>query len=362
MSIGLWSTRYSEITGQAIVTRRVAQHVLPALGGFRHYVFPATGRPVAVAFWVVSWMRLWLDIVFGKINTLYVVCSRSNPGFVRDVPALMAAQAGVHVVVHSHGADIADLLKQRWFSRLARWLYAPCDMIVPSTHMTESLNSLVKTVSVCEAFYDGNARCIDDDLRRRHNGLVVLWNSNVMASKGFFDVFAAIEHLRRAGLSIKLVCLGALVADKEMTFDALSSRFSALGNPSWFDYQGRQPHDEAVKRLNNADVIALPSRHPSESQGIAVIEAMCGGKAIVASDIPALRATLKDYPADYVSTHSVAGVTWALRRIYFEKIMDPQAFIKARLDDALKARKRFSVDRFDRQMADTLGARTLSIE
>lgn len=362
MSIGLWSTHYSEITGQAIVTRRVAQHVLPTLDGFRHYVFPATGRPIAVALWVTSWIRLWLDIVFGRIDTLYLVCSRSNAGFVRDMPALMAAQAGVRVVVHSHGGDIVDLLKRRWFSGVVRWLYAPCDMIVPSTHLVESLNSLVRTVTVCEAFYDGNARRMDDDTHRRHNGLVVLWNSNVMASKGFFDVFAAIECLQRAGLSIKLVCLGALVADREMAFEALSSRFSSLGNPSWFDYQGRQPHAEAVKRLNNADVIVLPSRHHAESQGIAIIEAMCVGKAIVVSDIPALRATLKDYPADYVPTHSVAAVTQALHRIYLEKIMAPQVFINARFDDALKAQERFSVDRFDRQMADMLGTKSLSIE
>ncbi|MDA9277876.1 glycosyltransferase [Amylibacter sp.] len=354
MSIALWSTNYSEVTGQAIVTCRVAEHVMPELGASREFVFPPSANPRAVARWLWVIFRMWRDIALGRIGTLYLVCSRSNGGFVRDAPALLAAKTGVRVIVHSHGSDIIDLLKVRKLSPLARWFYRSCHMIVPSEHLREPLIPYVRSVHVCEGFYAGP----DDVLEVRRTvgteSLTVLWNSNVMASKGFFDLFAAIKALHADGCPITLICLGGLVADAELGCEALQKRFSALGKPNWFDYRGRQPHERAVKMLGQADLICLPSRYSSESQGIVIIEAMCAGKAIVASDIPALRATLGDYPASFVPVNSVTALSRALRSLAHEKTCDPVRFHQLRSQFAAKARERFSTARFDLEMKNIL--------
>jgi glycosyltransferase involved in cell wall biosynthesis len=353
-SIALWSSDYTELTGQAIITLRVAGYVLPELGASREFVFPPSAHPRAVArwFWVV--LRLWREIALGQIGTLYLVCSRSNGGFVRDIPALLAAKIGVRVIVHSHGSDIVDLLTVRKLSSLARWFYSSCHMIVPSEHLREPLVPYVRSVHVCEGFYAGSQDMLEVGRKVETESLTVLWNSNVMVSKGFFDLFAAIKALQADGYPVKLIGLGKLVADEELGPEALNKRFSSLGTPDWFDYRGRQPHKQSVEMLAQADVICLPSRYSSESQGLVIIEAMCAGKAIVVSDIPALRATLGDYPAFFVPVNSVDGIKEALRRFSLQKKNDPVAFSQTRSVYAAKARERFAVGRFERDMSDVL--------
>lgn len=348
--IALWSTTYNDLTGQAIVTRRVVEHVLPRFGASREYVFPSTGRPRAIALWLSVVLRLWFEIANGRVDTLYLVCSRSSIGFIRDVPALLAAKAGVRVIVHSHGSDIMLLLAGRKVSPLARWLYRNCHIIVPSEHLRVSLLPYVRSVHVCENFYAGSVKSVEAGKNAKIGDLTVLWNSNVMASKGFFDVFSAVRALRADDLPVTLISLGALVADEELGTDALKKRFSALGTPGWFEYRGRQPHERAVKILEQADVVCFPSRYSSECQPIAIIEAMCGGKAIVASDTPALRATLADYPAVFVPVNSVDAISSALRALAQKKARDPVGFFQPSSESAIRAGRRFSVARFDSEM------------
>ena len=67
---------------------------------------------------------LWFALLLGKTETIYLVCSRSEGGFLRDVPALLPAVFGTRVIVHAHGSDIVDLLRRGRLSALARWLYS----------------------------------------------------------------------------------------------------------------------------------------------------------------------------------------------------------------------------------------------
>jgi len=218
-------------------------------------------------------------------------------------------------------------------------------MIVPSEHLRDPLVPYVRSVHVCENFYAGWVELTEEGKKVETEGLTVLWNSNVMASKGFFDVFAAVKALRADGLPITLISLGG---------------FAELGTPEWFDYRGRQPHEQAVELLEQADVICLPSRYSSECQPVAIIEAMCAGKVIVASDIPALHATLADYPAVFVPVNSVDAISSALRALADEKVRDPVGFSRSRAQFAAKAGKRFSMARFDLEMKSVLALSAVS--
>lgn len=351
---GMWSTTFEDLTGQAIVTRRIVENILPQIGELKNYTFPPKGGAVAISVWSLAVMRLWFDIAFGRVFSLYIVCSRSNFGFLRDIPALIAAKVGVKVIVHSHGSDIISLLNKRKISALARWLYYDCHIVVPSDHLCDPLAPFVRSVHICENFYSGAIKDLDLERKIEEIGLTVLWNSNIMASKGFFDVFAAVMALRADGLPITLIAIGGLVADEELEFDTLNERFTALGKPGWFDYRGRQPHERAIEFLQRADVVCLPSRYRSECQPVAIIEAMCAGKPLIVSETPALRATLADYPAVFVPVNSVDAISSILRTMIQQKVRDPVGFSQARAQFAVKARTRFSGMRFDSEMKSLL--------
>lgn len=350
VEIALWSGDYGLPTGQAIVTA----HVVAGGPGmaWREHVYRGVGWR-SISSWLRASFGLWRDIARGRVKTLYLVCSRSDGGFVRDIPALLAARVGVRTIVHAHGSDIIDLLARRRVSSLARALYARCEVLVPSQHLLEPLEDIIgRSPRLCENYQQASPT--SRNVVSNTNELVVCWNSNVLASKGFFDLADGIALARDGGLQVRLVSMGQPMADTEMSREEVCRGIEALRSEDWFDHRG--PLDPAVCNavVSEADVVALPSRYSSECQPLAVIHAMCAGKAIVAADTSALRATLCGYPAHFVPAGSSQAIADVLRVLLDRKLENPLAFPAEREAAAETARKRFSAERFDREMRSIL--------
>ncbi len=352
----IWSADYTQTTGQAQVTRRVVEHILVDAAGWRQYVYRLGGLQM-VASWAGAGLRLWCDIALRRVHTLYLVCSRSNSGFLRDVPALLVTFAGVRVVVHAHGSDIVDLLDCRPLSPLARALYMRCELIVPSSHLLEPLRRMMgERLHLCENYFAADPVALHSRTKvtAASNVLNILWNSNIMASKGFFDLAEAVERLHQQGHAVRLISIGTPLDDEEMHLDEVLCRLEMYKICDWFDHRGWVDPDTSIALTSVADVVALPSRYSSECQPLAIIQAMCTGTAIVASDIPALRATLRNYPAEFVPEHSVEGLVGALSRVHIQKQSDPTTFIMSREQHAKNACERFAAERFDAAMQTIL--------
>jgi glycosyltransferase involved in cell wall biosynthesis len=353
-SVGLWSADYTQVTGQALVTARVVQHQ-PQFA-WREYVYTGSGFRSVIS-WAVAVLSLWAAVARGQITTLYLVCSRSHWGFLRDVPALLASMVGARVVVHAHGSDIVDLLASRPYSPLARALYRRCEIIVPSAHLLEPLRKIIKMpLYLCENY------CMSVGVNISHKStavdepqaLMVLWNSNIMGSKGFFLLAEAVRRMSEEGHAVRLVSIGRPIGDDTLSEQGARDQLAALESESWFEYRGQLAPDSASAMILEADVVSLPSWYSSECQPLAIIQAMCAGRAMVVSDIPALRATLGEYPARFVPAGSTGAILDALRDLFREKLSDPVAFGTRRQAPALAAAKRFAVSRFDHEMATIL--------
>jgi len=351
LGVALWSSDHTGVTGQAQVTARVVRHQ-PAV--WSEYVYRGKSWR-SFASWVGAVWRLWRDVALGRVKSVYLVCSRSNGGFLRDIPALFTTHAGVRVVAHAHGSDIVTLLSARWLSPFARALYARCEIVVPSQHLLEPLREVARApVHLCENYFAGEFGDAAGKPDRLSNVFTVLWNSNVMASKGFFDLAEAVRRVHGEGFAIRFLSIGQPLGDEEMPAVEAARRLDALLACGWFRYRGQVTSGEAIALLAEADAVALPSRYSSECQPLAIIQAMCTGKAVIASDIPALQATLRDYPAHSVPVCSVEAIANELRELCGEKQADPAAFALRRQQPAAAARERFSADRFDREMTAIL--------
>ncbi len=345
------------VTGQSLVTRRVVERVLDRSEGAREYVYRAGGGVGAILNWSSAGVRLWRDLARKRVQTLYLVCSRSNVGFLRDIPALLAARFGARVVVHAHGSDIVALLRQRPVAPLARWLYGRCTLVVPSNHLVRPLSSIYfQQLFVVENFV--NARITDYSEFGLVNGLNLktLWNSNIMSSKGAFDTLEAVAELQAEGEAVDLDVLGDVLGDEELSAKDAQKRLAALRHRAAITYHGRLSREQAARLLATADIVVLPSRYSSECQPLAIIEAMCAGKGLIVSDTPALRATVGDYPAVFIPVRSVGAIKDALRSLSAEKRSDPAAFEARYAASAIAARERFSVGRFDEAMSSILVA------
>lgn len=346
-NVGVWSTSYDVINGQALVTKHVVEKVLPGICKARLYIFPIGGGFRAICGWIIAWSRLWIDVLFRRIPRLYLVCSRSNLGFLRDVPALLTSIAGLRVVVHVHGSDLHDLLTSRIVSPLGRFLYTRCDVVVASQHQARLLSPFVRKAILIENYMSA-FRSDSGVLSHNMRGLSVLWNSNIMSTKGFFDLIDAARALQAEGMDIVVNSIGLLVPDAEMTAAELSERFKVVRKLSWFTYLGQVSQVRSVELLADADVVALPS--VSEAQPVTIIEAMCFGRGVIIANLPTLLATVGDYPCEIVRPKAVTELTEALRRLHQEKAADPVAFFERRSGPGMAAKERFSVDRFNHQI------------
>lgn len=355
-SIGWWSADTGQVTGQAIVTARVV--ALLSGRGTRDFSYNGSGLR-SIASCGASAFRLMTAVLRGHVSTLYLVCSRSNAGFVRDIPAYLSHFAGVRVVVHVHGSDVVDLCRRPWTGRWARAVFSRCEMVVPSPHLLAPLHELgVRRVHLCENFTEpasGPISATEVSTPVSTRPWRVLWNSNVMASKGFFAVAAAVEALAAEGVPVRLVVLGRPIGDEAMDQSVCDEALRRLEGESWVERLGLVDRPTAMRQLHSADVVCLPSHYRSECQPLALIDAMCAGRPVVIADTPALRATVGDYPCEIVSEQTSAAVKAALRDVLH----------RPPTSDALQAaasrtRSRFSADRFDHDIARIFGFNLLS--
>ncbi len=334
-----WSASFHGANGQAIVTARVAQ--LSDGISWRMAVYPA--GPRGLLGFLRAVLVLWWTLVAGRGKQVYVVCSRSALGFLRDVPALLPSVFGVRVIVHAHGSELPDLLSRGMIWRMARYFYRRCEVIVPSTHLLAPLAEAgCKRIHLVENFSSPVARHGE---RPQTGEFRVLWNSNIMASKGIRELVEAARIAHADGLGIRLIILGRPIGDGEATTAEMSAFCRTLSAIDWVDLRGPVTPDAAARAVVEADLVALPSWYASECQPLAIVQAMSAGCKVIVADTPAMRATLGSYPGRLVEPEPNV-IALAIMDEAASPALDPAA--------AAEATARFDPLRFDRQMAAIL--------
>lgn len=336
--LAVWTPVLSDVNGQNVVTRRVVE----TQGAFFGSVYEYRGGSLA-AIPITLWkaVRLFLSVLFGGHTGVYVVCSRSLAGFLRDVLPLATSRLGARVVVHVHGSDFPELLERPAIGRFTRWLYASCEVVVPSQHLLTPLaRHSFRQLSVCENFADLPANCGAQSQARRQDAFIVLWNSNVIASKGIAELVEGLRLLRQGDVAIKLIVLGKAIGDAEQSADSMHDFLNLLKRESWIDVKGSVPPKEVPQLVAASDVIALPSTYPSECQPLAVIQGMLAGRPVLVSDTAAMQATVGEYPALFAG-RDPSSIADALRPL----ILRPKQTTFA--EAASMSRKRFSPAAFD---------------
>ncbi len=342
--LAVWTPELTNVSGQNIVTCRVVNVQSDRLGTV--YAYRGNTLPeISKTLWQAA--RLAVSVISGQHAGAYLVCSRSSVGFLRDLLPLFTSRLGARVVVHVHGSDFPELLKRRGVGPLARWLYASCEVIVPSSHLLEPLAAFrFHRLTLCENFAEGGGDAARSEQSSGLAPLVVLWNSNIMASKGIAELVEGVRLLRGEGAAIRLVLLGRPIGDSERSEADMRAYLDGLRGEEWIEVKGVVPPGAVPEFVTASDVVALPSEYSSECQPLAVIQGMLAGRTVLVSDTAALRATVGDYPAIFVQRNP-GEICEALRPLVASRIRPSS-------DATARARDRFSPERFDRCMRDAL--------
>ena len=294
--IKIWTPRLSEVNGQNIVTSVAVE----TFGDDAEVTEFRSGLVRSLESGILS-VWFFFNGVFGvRDEKIYIVVSRSGFGFLRDIPCLMLGLLGRRVFCHSHGSDIVSLFNRRILGRLARLLYRNVCLIVPSAHVVDDLKHHgLQNIRVCENFYPTSNfdrfSFLENTNEGNRSAYKILWNSNILASKGFFEVCDAVVALRKRNYPVMMTVLGEATSDAEMSKYQVLQRLKRYSQADCIKYVGSVTNVEVEKEIIASDLVALPSTYASECQPLAIISAMVLNKMVMVTPTPALKETTRGY-------------------------------------------------------------------
>ena len=281
-----------------------------------------------------------------RAPVLWHAVSPAPLGHLRDVLATAPAFApGQPVVAVLHRAGIESLLGSAVTARTSRRLVRRLSGVVfQSRALAARAAPLVPEPLwriVPNTVRDALVPTAEAIVARRARGpgqpLHVLFLSNLLPEKGYAEVLEAVGHLRTGGGPIRLTVAGRWpTPDAQAQFEG---RARALGVP--VDVRGAVADPAEVARLHlDADVLALPTTHPTETQPIAILEALAAGTPVLSVDRPAIRDIVTDgVEGALVAPHDVRALASALGRL-----ADPDVWRAASVQAHARFEAAFSPD------------------
>jgi len=226
--------------------------------------------------------------IFFKYNIVYFTCSRSFLGSIKDIILInIVSLKGVKIVNHLHGSDFYDFLHSSpiWYQKI---LFASYKKVDTSIVLLESMRDQFKDfknmkVEVVANFYDRELGIKLAEKDTQNINLVYL--SNIMNSKGIFELIDAFEELNKKYDNIYLNIAGGYIADEYMNIEDLKEKFiSKITKCNHIKYIGKTFGEKKIKLLQSSDIFVLPSYYKSEAFPISIIEAMACKNAIVTTN------------------------------------------------------------------------------
>lgn len=136
----------------------------------------------------------------------------------------------------------------------------------------------------------------------------------ICRQKGIDILLDAMEHLLTEDIPVELKLVGGSYHEPEYE-QKIIGRVTSPPLCGRVFFMGQVPHPQIPTLLSQCDIYVQPSRY--ESQGIALLEAMASGRAVVASDLPAVREFVShDKNGVLVPSEDSEALARALIRLY----------------------------------------------
>ncbi len=287
------STKKHKVTGQSVITKYV--HNILDEDYKIHLKLHSKNKLNAI----FTLIKQTTDILFSfkKFKFSYFVISRSKFGFIRDSLLIFACLIRrTRVLVHIHGSDIIQVRNLSFLHRYFFYLLKFSINIVPSNTLKNELEKQgIKALYLSNfstLFYLNKKKLIKNSNNKKE--INILWNSNIMYSKGFYHLSEALLDIYNRGFQkFKFQILGRIIPDKD--FD-LSEYICKLKDNKFVDYLGPVDNEKSYKYLIESDIVALPSFYKTECQPLALIDAMTANKFLLISNNKYLLELTTGYP------------------------------------------------------------------
>ncbi|HIF9481700.1 TPA: glycosyltransferase [Photobacterium damselae] len=274
------------VTGQSLVSEN-AYNIYIGEKEIVNTNFEGKGILVKILLTLFSLMKLIKKIVWFKPDSLYLTPSRSLFGFFKDFISInLASIFGCKCVCHIHGSDFFEFKNKLNYinSLLFDLTYLKVDtFIVLNKKMVNDFSCFNANVTVIPNFYNDNYLV---DCANKHDNkiLKVVYLSNIVFSKGIFDLIDAVSVANKNSVICELYVAGDFVGDEYMSsMDIKNKFFESIKNKN-ITYLGFLNENEKYKLLSDADIFSLPSYYKSEAVPLSIIEAMYMECAVIVTN------------------------------------------------------------------------------
>lgn len=285
--------------GQSLATERLAALLESQYDVRRFNTMPSreslfllgAGQAAATTRHYLRQRRLLRQTLRGAPAAPVLWCSISPAvlGHFRDVLASAPPLAGHPVCAVVHRGNFHEVFTRNLTRNTARRLARSIDLFV---FLSRSLAGNAAQwipehkIRIVPNTIDDDAECAGAEVekkqraRMRRTRVNLLFLSNMVVSKGYFDVLKAVEMLRARGHSVRARFAGRW--NREQDRAAFQDRVNILGLKDVVTHLGPVTQRSAVKALHlEADVLLLPTYYENEAQPLAVIEALAAATPVV---------------------------------------------------------------------------------
>jgi glycosyltransferase involved in cell wall biosynthesis len=272
-------------------------------------------------FSLILCFKISFKVYFSKFDVVYFTCSRSFLGSFKDVALLFFVNKyKTRVINHLHGSDFKSFLSNSniVYRRLLFHCYKKVDVsiVLLSVMVDEFIDFPSMDVYVVPNFYDKSLSS-NNDYRKYADSLIskpinLLYLSNIVYSKGIFDLINAYKIVKINNPSISLTIAGNFLSDELMSKKEVREEFYLSISSTDIKFVGSVYGDEKRDLLCSSDVFVLPSFYTSEAFPISIIEAMVTGNAIITTKFKYLPTIVSPSSGLVVPTNSPLEISEAL--------------------------------------------------
>lgn len=297
-------------------------------------------------------------ILFKKIDVIFFTCSRSFMGSVKDVLLIeLASLRKIKLINHLHGSDFYEFLHDSfpWYQKI---LFNAYSKVNTSIVLLDSMKKQFKDfpdmkLEVVPNFYDNE---LNKTLAKKDNeNTNLLYLSNIIKSKGIFELIDAFIELSTKHEDIYLNIAGGFIGDEHLSKNKIEKLFlEKIKNNLKINYLGKVYGKEKVKLLQKSDIFVLASYYRSEAFPISIIEAMRCGNAIVTTNYKYLPEVINDKNGILVETKSVDSLADGINKL----LEDNELLRKIQEKNKKEAKEKYSMDKYiDRLHKIVLGTK-----
>jgi len=242
-------------------------------------------------------------VIIHKPDLCYLAINSKGSAFYRDAFVVILLKLFRNkIVYHLHGKGVSTRQENFIDNLLYRLIYKKTNVIMLSPHLYYDIQKYVSEDSV---FYCPNGvpdlfkiyrfKVKSDDKET----VKILFLSNMIISKGVFELLEACKILHNKGINFKCTFAGDFVS---ITEDLFRSKVLGLNIQNCVNYAGKKYGKEKELEFLKADIFAFPTYYSNECFPLVLLEAMQHSLPIISTFVGGIPDIVQDNVTGFLIT------------------------------------------------------------